>query len=438
MSLDQLAIFGGVKSINYDGPHWLWPPISEERIEAAASYLRDGKKNQSGYPEIVEEFEQNFASYHGSKYALTMNSGTSSLHAAFFAIGAGSGDEIIAPSLTFHATASPIVQTNAVPILCDCEPDTGNIDPVDLETKITKRTVGVVITHICGHPCEMDAIKKITKKYGIALIEDCSHAHGAEYKGHKVGTFGDIGIFSLDNNKILASGEGGVIITNDRKYYERAMIVSDFGPRTESEITLSGLREFNTTGLGLKHRIHPVSAAIANYELTKLDEYIEKRLQILTHISGSLCGLPGVSPPVTRNHVTRGAFFGYRPFYIKGDVHNLDILTTIKILQSEGMEIRQSSNPPLHLMALFQRSKNNPYDKGFVKTTSKFNSNLRYEIGDFPVSEEFYNSTFSIPTFTLEPDELIKSYIIAFKKVFSILSTASNSELRIELVKKGL
>ena len=202
----KLAFYGGKKAIKFEKPHWKWPPQSKEKLSSVLKYYQLGeKKNKFGYPEIVEKFEKEFARYLNVKFALTANSGTSCLRAAFFAIGIKPGDEVIAPALTFHATATPILSLDAVPVIADCEEDTGNIDPISIEKNITKKTVGIVVTHLCGHHVKWKDNEN-SKKYNLKLIEDCSHAHGSTYYGKKVGTFGDVGVFSLDN-KLLSAGE---------------------------------------------------------------------------------------------------------------------------------------------------------------------------------------------------------------------------------------
>jgi len=405
MTIDRLAYFGGNKSINTPKPHWLWPPNSKQKIRAVVDYLNNPKLNSKGYPECVEEFEKSFAKYINRDYVLSMNSGTSTLYSAFYAIGVKEGLEVLAPSLTFHATASPIIQCGGTPILCDCEPDTGNISVIDIEKKINKNTIGVVITHLCGHPCEMDQIIDICRKYNLFLIEDCSHAHGSTYKGKKVGTFGDIACFSLDSNKILASGEGGVFVTDNKEFFERALLVSDFGPRLKSELKSKDVKKYYVTGLGHKHRVHPVSATIANIELKNLEKYIQLRFEKLSYLSNKLNNIDGITPPVTKPYVTRGAHFGYRPFIDKPILNNISIDNFIILLAAEGMELRRSSHLPLHQLHYFIQIQK-----------------LKKTEDDFKNCEYFYNSTISIPTFTFEPLSLIDEYVYAFNKVCKILA----------------
>jgi len=419
MKKQELAIFGGEKTIKIPHPHWKWPVTSEEEIKAVEEYMRHGKKNKKGYPSIVEEFERNFADYHKTKYALTTNSGTSALHSAFFAIGLGPGDEILAPTFTFFATCTPIMQVNAIPVLCDCEPETANIDPGEIKKRITDRTKAIVITHLWGHPCDMDEIKEIAEKNNLALIEDCSHAHGAKYKGQKVGTFGDIACFSMDSNKMMAAGEAGVLITNKKELLEKALLASDFGPRLEHELTIPELKKYNQTGFGCKYRINPIAAVIANEKLKNLEKYIKMRKEKLDYLSKGIEKIPGIAPPVTRPYVTRGAFYGYKPFFKGKELNNLDINVFIKILQAEGMDIRLTGTPPLHLLPLFNKPDNGLYKFGCPRGCPHAKSQYSYKKGDLPVSERFYDTTLSLPTFTLEQKNVLDKYIEAFRKVCS-------------------
>lgn len=407
-----LAIQGGEKIIKYKSPHWKWPLNSKEKFSSIIKYYKNEENlfEKEGYPSVVKRFEINFAKYQKKKYALALNSGTSTLLAAFFAIGIRPGDEVIAPSLTFHATATPIIALGAIPILADCTMDTGNICTEDIKKKINKKTKAIIVTHLCGHPCEMDELVEVCKKKNLFLIEDCSHAHGATYKNKKVGTFSDIACFSLDRNKLISAGEGGVLVTNNKDFFEKALIYSDYGPRVQNQIKTDYLRKFIDTGLGHKHRIHPVAAVIANSELKKICYYIKKRKQVLDYFSKKISSIPGLKPPITKKYVTRGAYFGYRPFFNTKELKNISIKNFIKILQAEGMEVRQAGNPPLHLCKIFSKHKVPLLNRNEL-------SYKNYKKSDLPNSEKFYNSTISIPTFTFEKKKLINLYIKTFRKV---------------------
>lgn len=157
---------------------------------------------------VIEKFEHEFAELSGTKFALAMNSGTAALHSAYFALGVGPGTEVIVPAYTWHASATPVLQCGAVPVFCDIDPRTLTIDADAIAPLITERTRGICAVHIWGNPCEMDRITALANERGVSVVEDCSHAHGARYGGRPVGSWGDIGCFSLHASKPVAAGEG--------------------------------------------------------------------------------------------------------------------------------------------------------------------------------------------------------------------------------------
>ena len=323
--MNKLAIYGGQKTISFDHPHWKWPHDSKEEIIALSNYMNEMRYNNRGYPEVVELFEKEFSDYNNVKYTLTTNSCTSALQAAYFALGIGDGDEVIVPTLTFYATASPLFQLGAIPILVDCDPVTYNINPEEIQKSITKNTKAITITHLWGHPCEIDQIKMIADKNKLKLVEDCSHAHGATYKDRKVGTFGDIACFSLDNKKIMPCGEGGLLCTNEISLFERALIYSDFGPRPENEVKIDNFSKFANTGLGNKYRMNPMAAAIGRVKLKNLDHYIKNRWERLNYLTNAMEDIPGISGPSTYDYCTRGAFFGYKPSFLADELNGLHL-----------------------------------------------------------------------------------------------------------------
>ena len=269
----NLAIFGGKKTIRFKHPHWKWPPLSKSKIDSIMNYYKSGeKKNSKGYPEIVEKFENNFAKYQNKKYALSMNSGTSSLQAAFFAIGINPGDEIIAPALTFHATASPIYSVDAIPVLADCEPDTGNIDPESISKNITKKTKAIMLPHIYGFPNDMKKIMYICKKHDLYLIEDSSEMIGQKFKNIPCGSFGDISTFSFYANKNITTGEGGMLLTNNKKLNEKIKELRN--------LSFGKKNRFNHTDLGWNYRFTNIQASLGLSQLKRINNIIKRKREI--------------------------------------------------------------------------------------------------------------------------------------------------------------
>ena len=391
----KLAIFGGNKTLSKKTNHFSWPPKSNRaKMKFMNDFLKKDQLNSKGFPIVVEKFEKRFSKLVGAKFALSTNSGTSALHSAFYALDIKKKDEVVVPSLTFHATGTPLLKFTKNIKFCGCD-EIGNIDIEDLKKKITKKTKLVVITHLGGHPCEMDEIMDLKKKYKFKLIEDCSHAHESTYKNRKVGTFGEINIFSMDRNKLLSVGEGGVLVTNNRDLFEKCLLISDFGLRLKSELKLKKNKKYIETGFGFKHRIHPMAAAAALYEMTKLKYYIKLRHKRLNFITKKLKKINGLEPPITKDYVNRGAFYSYRIKFKKEYFKNINFNFFITALQKEGLQVRKAGNPPLETLPYFKICKP---------------KNIKS-------SKIFYNTTFSIPTFTFEDMKLINLYIKGFQKV---------------------
>ncbi|MGD2168869.1 MAG: DegT/DnrJ/EryC1/StrS family aminotransferase [Chlamydiota bacterium] len=270
-----------------------WPIITEEIEEAVVQQLHTtlGTYDRSG---ITKEFEDKFKEIHKSKFALVTSSGTAALHSAFYALDLGPGDEVICTDYTFFATAMPLFQLGVVPVLADCDPN-GGLAATEIDRLITKKTTAVVLTHMWGNPCEMDAILDRCQKYSLRLVEDCSHAHGATYKGQHVGTFGDIGIWSLQSQKIIAAGEAGILVTNDRACYDKAQLLGHFNKRALQEMDPSSpLYQYAITGTGLKYRPAALGLAIANKQLDYLEQWINAKNRNAERIQSIIGEVDGI------------------------------------------------------------------------------------------------------------------------------------------------
>jgi len=241
------------------------PEIGKEEIEAVTKVLQSGMLAQG---EVVEEFEDKFAAYIGTDYAIATNSGTSALHTALASAGINSGDEVITTAFSFFATASCVLMQNATPVFVDINPKTYNIDPSKIEAKLSERTRAIIPVHLYGQPCEMSEILKIAKEHNLVVIEDAAQAHGAEYKATKVGSIGDIGVFSFYSTKNIITGEGGMITTNNEQIAERARMIRNHGQTK---------RYFHDC-LGYNYRMTNIAAAIGLVQLKKIDMLNLKRM----------------------------------------------------------------------------------------------------------------------------------------------------------------
>ncbi|HPS52166.1 MAG TPA: DegT/DnrJ/EryC1/StrS family aminotransferase [Phycisphaerae bacterium] len=236
-------------------------------------------------PKYVDKYESLSKEYYGCKYTLGINSGTGALSTALSALQIGPGCEVIVPAFLWVATVGAVVQANAIPVICEVD-ESFTMDPIDLEKKITPNTKLIIPIHMAGSPCNMEAIMKIARKHKIAVLEDCAQCNGGEFKGQKVGTFGDMGIFSLQLNKNMTCGEGGLIITNDEKLYYRAFAAHDMGLirvngrlATPPEYALSW---------GQGRRMSELCGSVASEQIQKLPQITQKMRESKNRIKNLL------------------------------------------------------------------------------------------------------------------------------------------------------
>ncbi|MBI3036856.1 DegT/DnrJ/EryC1/StrS family aminotransferase [Candidatus Woesearchaeota archaeon] len=220
----------------------------------------------SSLGKFIPEFEEKFAKFCGTKYGVSVMNGTVALQLALAALGIKNGDEVIMPDLTFVATANAVMHAGAKPVFVDAEQDTWNIDTEKIAAAITKKTKAIIPVHLYGHPCNMDAVMKIAEERNLLVIEDAAEAHGAEYKGKKAGSIGNVGCFSFYGNKILITGEGGMCVTNDKKLSERMHFLKDHAMDKE--------RRYFHPEIGYNFRMTNVQAAIGLAQLEQIEKFI--------------------------------------------------------------------------------------------------------------------------------------------------------------------
>jgi perosamine synthetase len=230
-----------------------------------------------------------FAEFCGTRFAIATSNGTTALHLILVALGIGKGDEVIVPSMTFIATANAVLYTGAVPVFVDSEDHTWNIDPQLIERAITPRTKAIIPVHLYGHPADMDPILEIARVHKLAVIEDAAEAHGAEYKGKKVGGLGVAGMFSFYGNKIITTGEGGMIVTNDKCLAEKMKLYRDHG--------MSPTRRYWHTVLGYNYRLTNIQAAIGVAQLERIEAIIRTKFEISALYHQNLEGISGLIRP---------------------------------------------------------------------------------------------------------------------------------------------
>ena len=268
--------------------------IEKEDIAFVSKVLERGMHWAEG-PEI-EEFENQLSQYVGRKYCVTFNSGTSALHGTLLALDVKKNDEIIVPSFTFISTVNSTLMVNATPKFVDIENDTFGIDPTLLESSITKKSKIILPIHYGGLPCKINEIKKICKKNNLFLVEDAAEALGSKIKNKMIGSFGDVSMFSFAGNKILTTGEGGAIVTNSKKIFDRLQLIRSHG-RVEVKNYFSSNDQPNYVDMGYNWRMSSITAALAISQLSKLDKLISMRRQNSQYLSSKLSKIPGILIP---------------------------------------------------------------------------------------------------------------------------------------------
>ncbi|MHA1833615.1 MAG: DegT/DnrJ/EryC1/StrS family aminotransferase [Candidatus Baldrarchaeia archaeon] len=246
------------------------PCLGKEELKNVVKAVKSGWISSKG--EFIPKFEEEFAKYCDVKYGVATSNGTVALHLALTALGIKKGDEVIVPTLTFVATANAVTYCGAKPIFVDSHPDYWCMDPEKIEEKITSKTKAIIPVHLYGHPCDMDAIMDIAKDHNLYVIEDAAEAHGAEYKGKKVGSFGDISCFSFYGNKIITTGEGGMCLTNNEEIAKKMRILRDHGMNLN--------RKYWHNVIGFNYRMTNIQAAIGLAQLQKLDRFVKKKIEI--------------------------------------------------------------------------------------------------------------------------------------------------------------
>ena len=322
---------------------------------------------------FVDEFEEGFSHYCGVRFGITTNSGTTALHLALATMGLEEGNEVIIPSFTMISTANAVSYLGAKPIPVDVDPDTWNIDPDKIEAKITEKTRAIIPIHTYGHPADMDRLQAIADKHGLDIVEDAAEAHGAEYKGKRVGSFGKMASFSFYANKIITTGEGGMIVTDDEELAGRLHTLRNYGFTQE--------RHFWHKVMGFSYRMTNLQAAIGLGQFEKIDELIQGRIDNARLYSKLLADIPGITTPHESEDV-KAVYWMYG--VLVEDDFGLSKDELRQKLAGRGIETR-SFFIPIHLQPIYS-----------------------YLLSDeFPVSEELGRKGFYLPSASnLRPDQI--------------------------------
>lgn len=425
---EKLALLGGPRAVDTNLTTQI-PIVAPAAYKTINDMMIKGEISSSP---IVEKFEKKFCEYIGVKYSLCCNNGTTTIQDALFAVGVGAGDEVIVPSFTFWASAGPVAAVNAVPVFADIDEDTQTVTAQTIERCITKKTKAIVVVHVWGNPCDMDPIMELAKARGIKVIEDCSHAHGAKYNGKMVGSIGDVGCFSMQGSKLLAAGEGGVMVTNSREYYERACALGHY-ERLPWLPDDSPYKKYALTGFGYKHRIHPFAAAIADAALDRLDELNRIRTENAEYLEELLSDVGYIKFLKSFDKAQRVYGYNYVQ-YLPEKLGGISTFTLLKALSEEGVCCGSCGYGKLHLSPFYNGE--GPYGHGCPFDCPHYGEKY-LPARKLEVTEKLADTAFMIaPRFETEDKEVVRQYAAAYRKILDNLEELVNYEIDNRLVAK--
>jgi dTDP-4-amino-4,6-dideoxygalactose transaminase len=341
--MSGLALLGGRKAKTKAFP--LWPQYDENERRALLEVLESRVWWRTPGTKTLE-FENAFAAYHGARHGIAVTNGTAALEVTMAALSIGQGDEVIIPDFTFVATASAVLFANALPVLVEVDRESYCLDPAAAETAITPRTKAIIAVHMGGHPADLDRLQEIAKRHKLHLIEDSAHAHGSEWKGRKIGTFGTAATFSFQASKLITAGEGGIVISNDDAFERQARSVHDCG-------RMPGEWFYSHFIYGSNYRLSEWQGAILKVQLGRLEEQTLRRHRNGRLLDKLLSQIPGITPQKCDSRCTRNGQYAYI-FHVDG--RQFDGISTenfIAALNAEGIPT-QASYPPLHELDCFR------------------------------------------------------------------------------------
>ncbi|HUT90445.1 MAG TPA: DegT/DnrJ/EryC1/StrS family aminotransferase [Thermoguttaceae bacterium] len=396
---ETLAQDGGAKAVTYANASqaWHWPLYGDAEKAAMEEMVA-----HPGYGPIAL-FEKDWKEYTGSPYVKSHCNGTSALTSMFFALDLPPGSEIMVPSYTFFATIVPMRLFGLVPVFVDVNPRTLNFDLEDAKKRLTKNTKAVLPVHWIGLPCEMDRICDWASEKGLIVLEDAAHAHGAELKGKKMGTWGRMGIFSYQASKPLPAIEGGMGMYQEAADYERATTFGHYSlPNSFPDD--SEYRKYNGTGLGVKFRMHPMAAALARCQLRGLDERTAKGVAQVRSLNDRILQLPGLYEQTYGRADMKRLHYSWNMLFIDEKEAGMSRAAAVKALQAEGVSTSESSYRLQHKCDLYKEA--------------KWWHHLPV-LPELPGSEQANATAMPLPYFTSEHPELVDQYVKAFEKVWA-------------------
>ena len=370
------------------------PLLGNEEIDEVVHCLRSGWLT-TGLK--VKQFEREFAEFIGAKHALAVNSCTAALHLALEAVGVGPGDEVITTPMTFTATAAVIEHLGARPVFADCVAETMNIDPAQIERRLSPRTKAILPVHFAGQACDMDAINDIARRHGVPVIEDAAHAIPTRYRGRVVGTLSDVTCFSFYATKNVTTGEGGMVVTDRDDIAERMRLMHLHGMSKDAwkRYTQNGSWSYEILAPGFKYNLTDIAAAIGIHQLRKCHAFHRRRLTIADQYDAAFAGLPGISIPRVEDREAHG----WHLYVIQVDPEKLaigrDAFIERLIARNIGVSVHFI---PLHV---------HPY----------YRERYALRPDDFPNAWSAYERIISLPIYAKMSDDDVRHVIDAVREI---------------------
>ena len=412
--MERLAVHGGQRVVP-DGMIRNWPPVDDTDREMVLASLKSGVHT---FGANCQAFQGEFAAWDGNKHAIFTNSGTAALHMAVAACGVGCGDHVLVPAYSWSSSATCIIHHNAIPVFVDIDFDTMNIDPDKIEAALTPRTKAIVVVHLHGLAVDMDKVSAIAKKHNLRVIEDCCQAHGALFRGKKVGLLGDCAAFSFNQNKCLCSGEGGMFVTEDEELQRTALQVWSFGEtRTPVE-----KRDYHAYALGWMYRGSDLVAAFGRAQLRKLDQYQATLAANAAVLNSELRGVRGLLLPTeppghTHNWYNYTSRIDMDAIGWTGDRRRMRN-AVMKALNAEGVPAAVWQDFILPAMTVFQAK--NAYGKGCPWSCRGAGEGVDYDPAQFPVAQKHTDTHFGMTNPLRAPNgtDVAEKVAAGFRKVF--------------------
>lgn len=369
-----------------------WSQITDAEVRVAAEMT--ARNELSGGTPVVRAFEKRWAEWIGARFAVTVMNGTAALYSAYFGMGVGPGDEVICPVNTWICTIAPAILLGARPVFCDIDPGTLLIDVEDARSRVTPNTRCIVAVHLWGNVCDMDALLNLGRESAIPILEDCSHAHGARYKGRMCGSLGVAGCWSFQGSKPVSAGEGGMLTTDDLDLFERACLVGQVNRIAGIDLVGARYEALQPLGLGMKFRAHPLGIGIASVQWEKLAALNARRAAYIAEVEAGLADIPGLCPCRVVPGAERGGFYGF-PVMHTPEVMGKTTEMFIEEAAAAGVPLGYRRYPNLHELPLFQQG----FDV-FTRNRGSLSPERGYRgyrQGDFPMAERAADRTVFFP-----------------------------------------